>query len=284
MSSLLNEPQMCLEKENDIEINNENKTDERLISQIENLIQQEFQITLPILVFEYRPATSIKDVSKWDYDDLYEFFSHFGEIEHIEIHGKVSLILFKTFLDAYTSREFLLNSNNYKECEKNNFFVRWYTPDDEFYVSDAMRMKIMKVSPGQIIENINTSMNNLNGKNGIDILNGPSYYGGYYDQNQNSNEYFATSNIAQYNYYANFTLSPEAREELNNVIDNAIGKNEVDGTSNISKSYVAHDKYLTNGKYTCKFEIQIENDNEFQVARRLIGAKVRIKFYSRDAT
>ena len=29
-----------------------------------------------------------------------------------------------------------------------------------------------------------------------------------------------------------------------------------------------------NGKYTCRFEIQIENDKDFQVARRLIGAKV----------
>ena len=28
------------------------------------------------------------------------------------------------------------------------------------------------------------------------------------------------------------------------------------------------------GKFTCRFEIQIENDKEFQVARRLIGAKV----------
>ena len=28
-----------------------------------------------------------------------------------------------------------------------------------------------------------------------------------------------------------------------------------------------------NGKYTCRFEIQIENDKEFQVARRLIGPK-----------
>jgi hypothetical protein len=28
-----------------------------------------------------------------------------------------------------------------------------------------------------------------------------------------------------------------------------------------------------NGKYTCRFEMQIENDKDFQVARRLIGAK-----------
>jgi len=34
----------------------------------------------------------------------------------------------------------------------------------------------------------------------------------------------------------------------------------------------SQDKYF-NGKYTCRFEIQIENDKNFQVARRLIGAK-----------
>ena len=34
-----------------------------------------------------------------------------------------------------------------------------------------------------------------------------------------------------------------------------------------------------NGKYTCRFEIQIENDKEFQVARRLIGAKVKFNIY-----
>ena len=32
-------------------------------------------------------------------------------------------------------------------------------------------------------------------------------------------------------------------------------------------------KSTSNGKYTCRFEIQIENDKEFQVARRLIGPK-----------
>jgi len=32
------------------------------------------------------------------------------------------------------------------------------------------------------------------------------------------------------------------------------------------------DKSL-NEKYTCKFEIQIENDNEFQVCRKIIGSK-----------
>jgi len=29
----------------------------------------------------------------------------------------------------------------------------------------------------------------------------------------------------------------------------------------------------SNSKFTCRFDIQIENDREFQVARKLIGAK-----------
>jgi len=38
-------------------------------------------------------------------------------------------------------------------------------------------------------------------------------------------------------------------------------------------TYVDNSEKSSNGKYTCKFEIQIENDKEFQVARRIIGSK-----------
>jgi len=33
---------------------------------------------------------------------------------------------------------------------------------------------------------------------------------------------------------------------------------------------------MANAKYTCRYDIQIENDKEFQVARKLIGAKVTL--------
>jgi len=36
------------------------------------------------------------------------------------------------------------------------------------------------------------------------------------------------------------------------------------------------EKYMVNGKYTCRFDIQIENDNQFQVARKIIGSNVNI--------
>ncbi len=35
---------------------------------------------------------------------------------------------------------------------------------------------------------------------------------------------------------------------------------------------------VSNAKYTCRYDIQIENEKEFQVARKLIGAKVKYKF------
>lgn len=33
-------------------------------------------------------------------------------------------------------------------------------------------------------------------------------------------------------------------------------------------------EYCSSGKYTCRFEIQIENDNVFEVTKKIIGPKV----------
>jgi len=44
-------------------------------------------------------------------------------------------------------------------------------------------------------------------------------------------------------------------------------------TNNCYNAYSENMDKTSNGKFTCKFEIQIENDKEFQVARRIIGSK-----------
>eukprot|EP00826_Nyctotherus_ovalis_P002763 TRINITY_DN10556_c0_g1_i3.p1 TRINITY_DN10556_c0_g1~~TRINITY_DN10556_c0_g1_i3.p1 ORF type:complete len:361 (+),score=78.53 TRINITY_DN10556_c0_g1_i3:15-1097(+) len=44
-------------------------------------------------------------------------------------------------------------------------------------------------------------------------------------------------------------------------------------TSTADSANTSKDRATANGKYTCRFEIQIANDKEFQVARRLIGPK-----------
>jgi hypothetical protein len=293
MKSPTIESQTCNENEfvENLPINTEQKIDQNTFTQIETLIQQQFQIFVPALVFEYRPSNgNPRDFSKWDYDDLFEFFSHFGELELLEIQGKISVILFKLFLDAYTSREFLLNSSNYKEAERNNFMVRWYISEDEVYISETMKGKIKKYTPVQIIEDINTSMINNVGTYHI-----PEYYPSYANTrlNQTGNTFptnqFATNVNTNYNYYANFALSPEAKSEFGNVMTNNFGNNSLNSNKNRNCSYGypmedrkssdRNEKFLMNGKYTCKYVIQIENDSEFQVARRLIGAKVLFFFY-----
>jgi hypothetical protein len=278
MDSPKNESQ--IKKDREISINQtEKKVDQQMFLQIECLIKQQYQVFVPALVFEYRPSMgTIREFSGWDYEDLSEFFSHFGEIDLLEIYGKVSIVLFKTFIDAYTSREFLQNSSNFKDSEKDNFTIRWYGQEDELFISELMKSKFRRYSPSQIVENINTSMIANNFGNYNNYSNYHQNYNNYY--NSNTNEYLTTNFNGQYNYYSSMTLNPKARDEFNNVLisnNNYAGNNsfyayEEDGKSFTASS--ASDKYLANGKYTCKFEIQIENDNEFQVARRLIGAKV----------
>lgn len=242
-------------------INKEKRIDQQMLSQIETIIQQQFQITVPALVFEYKPMSNGKEFTGWDYEDLYEFFSHFGEIDLLEIYGRVALILFKTFIDAYTSREFLLNTTNFKENERNNFSVRWYNQDDEYYITDSLRNKLRKYTPSRTVENINSNTN--------DSFN-------YYGMNFNSNDQMVSSFNNQYNYYANWLLGAGARNELNTMMNNSNGKMPYNYYDYDDSQSVSSEKCLVNGKYTCRFNIQIENDNEFQVARRLIGAKVRL--------
>jgi len=54
--------------------------------------------------------------------------------------------------------------------------------------------------------------------------------------------------------------------------DSRFSSNPKVAESKIPKTDTSKDR-TSNGKYTCRFEIQIENDKEFQVARRLIGPK-----------
>lgn len=252
-----------------------NDRDRQFHQQIEIFIQQQYGVFVPALVFEYRPTQTSqqrqKEFSGWDYEDLLEFFSHFGDVELLEIYGKKSVILFKTFIDAHSTKEFLDNSNNFKDSEKDNFIVRWYSIEDEVLISELLRSKLKRPTPNQLVDNLNYWGNqSLKEKEYYPTYNSQNYYNTRGENLfSNSSEYFTTNFNGQYNYYAAMSLNPKAREEFNLVVNSGSPSSNTydeEGKQN-------QDKFLTNGKYTCKFEIQIENDNEFQVARRLIGAK-----------
>jgi hypothetical protein len=280
MNSPKNESLIKREKETSLGINQELKGDKQFNHQVETFIKDQYGVFVPALIFEYRPSKqSNKDFSGWDYDDLLEFFSHFGEVDLLEIYGKKAIILFKSFLDAHSTREFLENSNNFKDAEKENFYVRWYSKEDEFYISDLMRSKFSR-APFQMVDGIGSGLGNNKSNygllnNGIN-LNYYNNYNGYNGVNNNSStgEYYNSNLNGQYNYYAQMTLTPKGREELNGVMNKS--QQQITGNySNYQDENKNQDKSFQNGgKLTCKFDIQIQNDNEFQVARRLIGAKV----------
>lgn len=263
-------------------LNYERKIDNHMSQQIESLIQKQYNVFVPALIFEYRPTNNIREFCGWDFEDLSEFFSHFGDIEILEIYGKLSIVVFKKFLDAYSCKEFLQNTSNFKDTEKDNFIIRWFTQEDEGYSSEILRTKLKKYTPNQIVDYINSSHTWNNNSNFNNQMNFGNYYNNYNNNNTAMhNEMFPVSLNSQYNYYSTMTLSPNAKSEFNSVINssnmqqsNNFNMGNYQGYEEDIKS--ASDKGLLNGKYTCKFEILIENENEFQVARRLIGAKVKL--------
>lgn len=148
------------------------------------------------------------------------------------------------------------NNNEFKNFNNNFTATNYYN----YLMSDNEREKDLRntMTP-------NTNQRNFNKFNQIQI------------NNYNSNEQIASSFNAQYNYFATWCLSPSARMEFNHILNNQpiynvnYNKYGYDGDESYNKGL---DKTLFRGKYTCKFEIQIENDNEFQISRRLIGSKV----------
>ena len=100
-------------------------------------------------------------------------------------------------------------------------------------------------------------------------------YGGNHNMNMNNNNSNKSknSNVQQYNgIYGNMMGSGNLGANNQN-----FNVSLANGRKNSSNSIVDEDRknqQQQNGKFTCRFEMQIENDKEFQVARRLIGAKV----------
>lgn len=207
----------------------------------------------------------------------------------MEVTGKVSVILFTTFFDANTTREFLQNNSNFKESEKNNFVARWYKLDDENLVSESLRKKITKYTNkfleqhlkkmnimGNMGKNLNMNGNQMNSYSPMNNMN-MQYNSGNNFNNNNTLQYKGGLNT---NNTINGNESMEGFRNLNKNNQNLYSSPQLNGMNNNFNSQLQNKKFEDNsninGKFTCRFEIQIENDKDFQVARRLIGSKVNI--------
>ncbi len=147
-----------------------------------------------------------KEKFDWDKNDLYQVCSYFGEIDCIEIVGKCAILLFKSFFEAFSCKEYLLNTNNFKNIENDNtkIMIRWYDTEDEKKISKTLQEKLKKTTPSEIINN----------------LTQPYNYAFTSTIDYNTHENFSTNINTLNSYYAAWTLTPNARTEFTNIMYN----------------------------------------------------------------
>ena len=141
-------------------------------------------------------------------------------------------------------------------------------------------------------QNWGNQMNMMNQQNNL-LMNEQSMgFGGNQSMNSNNNNLNSNMNMNNLNNNNNKNKSGNNSNVSGNIpqyngINGNIGGNTqnfnvtlANGRKNSSNSIADDDRknqqqqHQQNGKFTCRFELQIENDKDFQVARRLIGAKV----------
>ena len=267
---------------------------------IELFIQQSENVTLPAIVFEYLS----KDNTDFEANDIRNFYEQFGEIEDFELNGKVSVVMFKLFFAANTCREFLQNEHNFKDNMKKDFMVRWFNlNEDSELIPEELRCKYEQISQKNSVnlkQNIlSISLNNMNNnmmRNGNNMINNNMNLNNNYNiqnhyiqpnlmnnmninnmninnmninnmniNNMNMINYNTPMNIQ--NFYMN-NMIPNPQNIMNNNFNQNINMNNNNYINNHQNN-----EEKNYGKYTCKYEILIPNDKEFQIARRLIGSK-----------
>lgn len=221
----------------------------------------------------------------------------------MEVSGKICFVIFKNFFDANTSREFLQNPSNFKENEKSSFSAKWYKKDDEREFPEEFKLRINK-SIQKYQENFlknfnNISLNNFPQQpNNFNYYNNSQCYSPMPNMNQGNNIMMSDNKINYNNSNNSNNMNINMTNNNNNLLNS---KNKQNNDLHYNKSYINNSNYVNvnnnsnslmsnnrknsinsssteemknTGKFTCRFELQIENDKEFQVARRLIGAKV----------
>ena len=178
-------------------INSENKNSETF-KLIELFIQQNENVCIPAIIFEYCSNNSIS----FDKLDLYDFFEKFGEIEEFILNKKITIVLFRSFFSANTCREFMKNEHNFKDNENKKIKVKWFNmKDDNNKLPDFLKEKFYNIFMNNSLNlktnifnykinvNNNNNNNNLN-QNFLPIQNDFNYLNNFYNINDRSQYFF----------------------------------------------------------------------------------------------
>ena len=245
-----------------------------VIEKIELFIQQHEYVSIPSIVFEYLSIES----PDFDESDLIFFFEQFGEIEEFILNGKVCVVLFKTFFSANTCREFLNNEHNFiNNMKKKDFSVRWFNLENDYkLINNETRNNYQQISIKNSF-NLHTNLMSmtLNNINNNTISNEKPKL-----NNNNSNEFninipnqFISQNIFNDINIINILNQNNPSINMQNINYNNILNNTYNQKLNYKNNNNINEEKYNNGKLTCKYEILIPNDKDFQITRRLIGIK-----------
>ena len=297
-----------MDKEIDDIINNNNTIQDPILAEkIESKIRKHNKITVPSIVLEY--ITS--DNTSFEMEDFKKFFSNFGEVLNILIKEQKSIVLFKTFFIANLCKEFLEKEENYKNNMKQKFKVRFFNYDTDFDLlmtevkplfkdihSKNIKSNINENNSGinqnnnknLIKMNMNMNINNINITTGMTSQQNPKMFYMVKMQNMNNpkgpNVIFPNyNNFNMFNPYQrqqvlNMLMNQNIVNNINNMANRNFmnnpnmennNHNNQDNNNSCSNNSVNDEKNLS--KYTCKYQILIPNDKNFQIAKRLIGSK-----------
>ena len=233
----------------------------------------------PTIYLEYPKSNDTSPLSKLDSDNLKTFLSKFGKITFIEIYRLIALIQYEKFLSAYSCIKYFEKIN---ETKQEKIVCRWFEEKDEEIITSDIITKIRKLKPYEIVENINKSMKYYYLKKKEKLSN----FSDMQEDEENSiKENILTDSISQLEYYSLFALTPKAQKEFNEMVmvnknrgiqnlESSNNPNNKDANLlNISQINSINEKSNTNIKYICKFYLQIEGEREFQIVKRIIGAK-----------
>ena len=246
---------------------------------IEIFLKKKTRKISPTIYLEYPKTKETNPLSKLDSENLKSFLSKFGKISFLEIYRLIALVQYETFLGAYSCIKYFEKINIQKE-EK--IICRWYEEKDEEIIINDINSKIRKLKPYEIVENINKSMKEYYLKKKDKMSN----FLDIQEEEENSiKENVLTDSISQIEYYSLFALTPKAQKEFNEMVvinqnrgiqnleSSNIQNNKDINIINLSQINSTNEKSNTNIKYICKFYLQIEGDKEFQIIKRIIGAK-----------
>ena len=176
-------------------------------------------------------------------------------------------VIFENIKNIYDNNNFG-NENNMNNNQMNNF-----TNNMNRNISQFNYINNMNFAQEQNIfnENMLINNNNFNNNNGNINLNLNGFNNNYINNfgimNNPNNNFNNINNINNINIVNNMNHINNLNININdNYNYRMFNRNNAFKNINTNEEKVS-------GKYTCKYEILIENDSEFQIARRVIGSK-----------